>query len=154
MSKKEQAMVAELADDAPERETVVNRILERSKETITKLKTVKESLTTKTTKITTQLTDFKATVTDLTEKMTKIQAKITGMTETLKLKVSERKSKKDILKSFSAKSDSKVPSGETSIVTQAAIDKITDTIKDQRKVLKGNRQSKNEYFATKVTTQK
>lgn len=61
-------MVAELADDAPERETVVNRILERSKETITKLKTVKESLTTKTTKITTQLTDYKATVSDLTEK--------------------------------------------------------------------------------------
>lgn len=76
------------------------------------------------------------------------------MTETLKLKVSERKSKKDILKNYSVKSDSKVPSGEGSIVTQAAIDKLTDSIKDQRKALKGNRQSKNEYFATKVTTQK
>jgi len=76
------------------------------------------------------------------------------MSETLKLKVAERKSKKDILRSYTSKSDAKVPTGESSIVTQAAIDKITDSIKDMRKALKGNRQSKNEYFATKVTTQK
>jgi hypothetical protein len=39
------------------------------------------------------------------------------MTETLKLKGSERRSKKDILKSYTSKSDAKVPTGESSIVT-------------------------------------
>jgi hypothetical protein len=40
MARKEQILVSELSDDAPERETVVNRIITRSKETVTKLTTV------------------------------------------------------------------------------------------------------------------
>jgi len=40
MARKEQILVSELSDDAPERETVVNRIISRSKETIEKLTTV------------------------------------------------------------------------------------------------------------------
>jgi len=100
MSKKEEALVASLADDAPERETVVNRVLERSKETITKLEKVKTTMTTKTTTITTELTGYRETVTDLTEKMAKIQAKILGSIESLKLKIAERKSKKDILRNY------------------------------------------------------
>ena len=39
MARKEEILVSELSDDAAERETVVNRIIERSKETITKLTT-------------------------------------------------------------------------------------------------------------------
>jgi len=40
MARKEEVLVSELSDDAPERETVVNRIIDRSKETVDKLKKV------------------------------------------------------------------------------------------------------------------
>jgi hypothetical protein len=51
MARQEEIFISELSSDAPERETVVNRIITRSKETITKLTTVKTTLTTKRTNI-------------------------------------------------------------------------------------------------------
>lgn len=154
MARKEQILVSELSDDSPERETVTTRILTRSKETISKLTKVMTSLTDKQTTITEKLTSFKSDITDLTEKMSKIQAKITSLQETLKLKIAERKSKREILKSYTMKTDVKVASTESSIVTQSKIDEMTEKIKETRKTIKGQIQSKNEYFATKVTTQK
>lgn len=53
MARKEIIMITELNDEAPEREKVVTRILTRSKETISKLTTVRTSLTTKVTTFTT-----------------------------------------------------------------------------------------------------
>jgi DnaJ-domain-containing protein 1 len=58
------------------------------------------------------------------------------MRETLKLKISERRSKKDILRSYGLKADDKTPSAESAIVTQTMIDKITEEIKELRKTLK------------------
>jgi chromosome segregation ATPase len=154
MARKEQILVSELSDDSPERETVTTRILTRSKETITKLTKVMTTLTEKQTTITEKLTSFKSDITDLTEKMSKIVAKITSLQETLKLKLAERKSKREILKSYTMKGDTKVTSTESSIVTQTKIDEMTEKIKETRKTIKAQIQSKNEYFATKVTTQK
>jgi hypothetical protein len=76
------------------------------------------------------------------------------MRETLKLKISERRSKKDILRSYGLKADDKTPSAESAIVTQTMIDKITEEIKELRKTLKTAIQQKNEFFSLKVTTQK
>jgi predicted nucleic acid-binding Zn-ribbon protein len=94
MARREQVLISELSDDAPERETVVTKILKRSKETITKLTTVMTTLTTKVTTIKTQVTTFRETITTLTTKLSTIQSKIVTLRETLKLKISERKSKK------------------------------------------------------------
>jgi DnaJ-domain-containing protein 1 len=58
------------------------------------------------------------------------------MRETLKLKISERRSKRDILRSYGLKADDKTPSAESAIVTQTMIDKITEEIKELRKTLK------------------
>lgn len=76
------------------------------------------------------------------------------MRETLKLKISERRAKKDILRSYGLKADDKTPSAESAIVTQTMIDKITEEIKELRKTLKSAIQQKNEFFSLKVTTQK
>lgn len=56
LARKEEVLVSELSDDAPERETVVNRIISRSKETIAKLDTVMATLKTKKAKLTTEKT--------------------------------------------------------------------------------------------------
>jgi chromosome segregation ATPase len=94
MARREQVLISELSDDAPERETVVTKILKRSKETITKLTTVMTTLTTKVTTIKTQIATFRETITTLTTKLSTIQSKVVTLKETLKLKISERKSKK------------------------------------------------------------
>jgi hypothetical protein len=154
MARKEQILVSELSDDAPERETVTNRIISRSKETVTKLTTVMTTLKTKKTTITTEITTFKTTITTITTKLTTITAKIVTMRETLKLKITERKSKREILKSYGSKGGDKAPSTEGAMVTQSTIEKITIEIKELRKLLKKTVQQKNEYFSTKVTTQK
>jgi chromosome segregation ATPase len=154
MARKEQIMVSELSDDAPERETVVNRIISRSKETITKLTTVSTTLKEKKTKSTDEQAGFRTEIKDLTEKLTTLQAKIVTDQENLKLKTAERKSKREILKSYGKGKGQKTPSAESSIITQAAIDKLTKEIKELRKKVKKNIQQKNEQFSTKVTTQK
>jgi hypothetical protein len=69
------------------------------------------------------------------------------------LKLAERKSKKDIIRSY-GQNASKTTSTEGTIVTQTMIEKLTVTIKELRKTIKKNIQIKNEYFSTKVTTQK
>jgi hypothetical protein len=153
MARKEQILVSELSDDTPERETVVNRIITRSKETVTKLTTVSTTLVTKKTTITTTITTYKTTITEITTKITTIQSKIVSLQETLKLKLAERKSKKDIIRSY-GQNASKTTSTEGTIVTQTMIEKLTVTIKELRKTIKKNIQIKNEYFSTKVTTQK
>jgi len=94
------------------------------------------TLKTKITTITTQLTTLRTSITELTIKITKVQTTIITIRETLKLKISERRSKKDILKSYGLKADDKSPSAESAIVTQTMIDKITDEVKDFRKTLK------------------
>ena len=76
MARQETIMVAELADEAPEREKVVTRILTRSKETITKLSTVMSTLTTKKTEFTSSITSFKSSVSELTTKITEINSKV------------------------------------------------------------------------------
>ena len=154
MARREQVLVSELSDDAPERETVVTKILKRSKETITKLTTVMTTLTTKVTTIKTQITTFRETITTLTTKLTTIQSKILTLRETLKLKISERKSKKQILRTYGQKGGEASTSTEGALITQKSIDTITVEIKKIRKTLKAQIQSKNEYFALKVTTQK
>jgi chromosome segregation ATPase len=136
MARREEILVSELSDDAPERETVQQGILKRSKETIATLTTAMTTLKTKVTTITTQLTTLRTTITELTVKVTKVQTTIITLRETLKLKISERRSKKEILKSYGLKADDKTPSPESAIVTQTMIDKITEEIKDLRKTLK------------------
>jgi chromosome segregation ATPase len=147
-------MVSELSDDAPERETVVNRIISRSKETVTKLTTIQTTLKEKKTKLTTEKTDMLKDMKDMTEKLTKLQGKIVTKQESLKLKIAERKSKRQILISYGDKTGEKTPTTEGAIITQGAIDKITKEIKDLRKDIKKEIQTKNESFSTKVTTQK
>jgi len=154
MARKEEILVSELSDDAPERETVVNRIITRSKETVTKLTTVMATLKTKQATIKEEIATFKATITTLTTKLTAVTAKIVTAQETLKLKHAERKSKKEILTSYGDKTGDKTPSTEGAIITQVAIDKITLEVKDLHTVVKTLTQTKNEYFSTKVTTQK
>jgi hypothetical protein len=70
------------------------------------------------------------------------------------LKTAERTSKKEILAGYSLKETTKTPTNEGAVVTQGAIDKITEELVTLRKTLKKNIQSKNEMFSTKVTTQK
>lgn len=69
LARKEEILVSELSDDAPERETVVNRIISRSKETVAKLDTVMATLKTKKAKLTTEQTSLKTDITDLGEKL-------------------------------------------------------------------------------------
>jgi hypothetical protein len=154
LARKEQVLVSELSDDAPERETVVNRIISRSKETIAKLDTVMATLKTKKAKLTTEQTGLKDEIKTLGEKLVAIQAKIVSGQENLKLKTAERNSKKEILAGYSIKETTKTPTNEGAIVTQGAIEKITESIAVLRKDLKKNIQQKNEMFSTKVTTQK
>jgi chromosome segregation ATPase len=110
-------MVSELSDDAPERETVVNRIISRSKETIAKLDTVMATLKTKKATITTEKTKLTEEIKELSEKLTGIQAKIVTAQETLKLKTAERTSKKEILKGYTVKETTKTASSESAIIT-------------------------------------
>lgn len=70
------------------------------------------------------------------------------------MKTAERNSKKDILAGYSVKETTKTPTSESAVVTQGAIDKISEEIKTARTDLKKNIQTKNELFSTKVTTQK
>ena len=152
MARKEQIMVAELSDDAPEREKVVTRILTRSKETIAKLTTVMTTLTDKVTEITGSSTKLKGTLADLSAKGAEMSSKITAMQETLKLKIAERKSKKEILASTGG--DAKAPATEGAIVSQQSIEKLTTEIADLRKLVATNIQQKNESFTIKLTTAK
>jgi chromosome segregation ATPase len=154
MARKEQILISELGEDAPERETVANRIITRSKETITKLTTVMATLKTKKATHTEALTAGKAAVAELTTTLTGLQAKIVTSNETLKLKLAERKSKRSVLKSYGSKSDEKTPSTEGAIVTQGMIEKLTTEIKGLRELHKTQTQTKNEAFSTKVTKQK
>jgi hypothetical protein len=93
-------------------------------------------------------------ITSLTEKMTSVQAKILTLNENLKLKVAERKSKKEILASYGVAAGEKTATAEGAIVTQAGIDKMTQEISTLREEIKKNIQVKNEFFTTKLTTQK
>merc|ERR1712010_367399 len=90
MARREQVLVSELSDDAPERETVVNRIISRSKETVAKLDTVMATLKTKKAKLTTEQTSLKEEIKGLGEKLVTIQAKIVSGQENIKLKTAER----------------------------------------------------------------
>jgi hypothetical protein len=110
LARKEQILVSELSDDAPERETVVNRIISRSKETVAKLDTVMATLKTKKAKLTTEQTTLKADIKTLGEKLVTIQAKIVSGQESIKLKTAERNSKKEILAGYSIKENTKAPS--------------------------------------------
>jgi len=65
----------------------------------------------------------------------------------LKLKSAERKSKTDSATTTKA-------SAEGALETQTKIDKMTKEIAKLRKDIKKNIQQKNEFFSTKVTTQK
>lgn len=154
LARKEEILVSELSEDAPEKETVINRIISRSKETIGKLDTVMATLKTKKAKITTEQTTLKEDIKAVGDKLVAIQAKIVSGQETIKLKTTERTSKKEILAGYSVKENTKTPTAEGAIVTQGQIDKITEEITKARKDLKKNIQTKNEMFSTKVTTQK
>ena len=154
LARKEQVLVSNLSSDAPERETVVNRIITRSKETISKLDTVMATLKTKKAKLVTEQTTIKDDIKALGEKLVSIQAKIVSGQENLKLKTAERTSKKEILSGYSMKETTKTPTSEGAVVTQGKIDKITEEITKLRTDLKKNIQQKNEMFSTKVTTQK
>jgi len=138
LARKEEVLVSELSDDAPERETVVNRIISRSKETIGKLDTVMATLKTKKAKLTTEQTAIKDDIKGLGDKLVAIQAKIVSGQEAIKLKTAERNSKKEILAGYSVKENTKTPTNEGAIVTQGAIDKITEDITKERKDLKKN----------------
>jgi hypothetical protein len=138
LARKEQVLVSELSADAPERETVVNRIIERSKETVAKLDTVMATLKTKKAKLTTEQTTLKEEIKGLGDKLVALQAKIVSGQESIKLKTAERSSKKDILAGYSIKENTKTPTNEGAIVTQGAIDKITEEITKLRKDLKKN----------------
>lgn len=72
----------------------------------------------------------------------------------MKSKIAERSSKREVLKSYGTNQGSKTPSADSVFVTQASIDKLTKDIKDLRKKVKKDIQQKNEYFSSKVTTQK
>jgi hypothetical protein len=72
MARKEQVLVSELSDDAPERETVVNRIITRSKETITKLTKTQTELKSKKTKTQTAQASLKVEIKTLTDRLTEI----------------------------------------------------------------------------------
>jgi DNA repair exonuclease SbcCD ATPase subunit len=137
LNRREEILVSELSDDAPERVTVHQTIIKRSKKTITTLTTAITTLKTKITKITTQLTTLRTTITELTTKVTKVQTTIITLRETLKLKIAERKSKRDIIKSYGTKTGGEQgTSPESAIVTQTMITKITEEIKELRKTLK------------------
>lgn len=117
LARKEQVLVSELSADAPERETVTNRIIDRSKETVAKLDTVMASLKTKKAKLTTEQTTLKEEIKTLGEKLVGLQAKIVSGQESIKLKTAERTSKKEILSGYSLKENTKTPTNEGAIVT-------------------------------------
>jgi hypothetical protein len=56
--------------------------------------------------------------------------------ETLKLKISERRSKKQIIRTYGQKGGEDATSTEGALITRQAIDKITTEIKKIRKTLK------------------
>lgn len=145
-------MVSELSDDAPEREKVVTRILTRSKETIAKLTTVMTTLTDKVTEVTGDSTKLKGTQADLSAKGAEMSSKITAMQESLKLKIAERKSKREILQQTGQ--DTKTPQTEGAIVSTKAIDKLTEEIGELRKKVATEIQQKNESFTLLLTTKK
>jgi TolA-binding protein len=154
MARQEEIFISELSSDAPERETVVNRIITRSKETITKLTKVSSELTGKRTALVEMSAKGRKDITSLTEKLTSIQAKILTLNENLKLKIAERKSKKEILATYGVSAGERTSTAEGAMVTQAGIDKMTQEITTLREEIKKNIQVKNEYFTTKLTTQK
>jgi len=117
LARKEQILVSELSDDAPERETVVNRIISRSKETIAKLDTVMATLKTKKATLTTEQTKIKTDIKELSEKLTAVQAKIVNGQESLKLKTAERTSKKEILAGYTLKASTSATTSESAIIT-------------------------------------
>jgi len=90
MARKETIMVAELPDEAPEREKVVTRILTRSKETIGKLSTVKTTLSSKVTEYQTSITTFKSSISTMTTKITEINTKVISWQEKLKILLADR----------------------------------------------------------------
>jgi hypothetical protein len=138
LARKEQVLVSELSSDAPERETVVNRIITRSKETISKLDTVMATLKTKKAKLVTEQTTLKEDIKGLGEKLVAVQAKIVSGQENLKLKTAERTSKKEILAGYSMKETTKTPTTEGAVITQGQVDKITEEITKLRTDLKKN----------------
>lgn len=152
-ARREQILVSELSDDAPERAATTAQILKRSKSTMKKLTTLSTELTSKVTSITDEEAALVATATGLTEKLSGIQSEIAQLKSSIKLLVDDRKSKKTVLKSYGAKKSS-IQSGESAIVTQTAIDGLTKKIKSARKALKALVQTKNEAFAASVTARK
>jgi hypothetical protein len=112
LARKEQILVSELSDDAPERETVVNRIISRSKETIGKLDTVMATLKTKKATLLTEQTKIKTDIKELSEKLVGVQAKIVTGQESLKLKTAERTSKKEILAGYTLKASTSAVTSE------------------------------------------
>jgi hypothetical protein len=78
----------------------------------------------------------------------------------LKSKIAERTSKKSLVASYAGKSGQKTGavgsavSVEGALVTQGAVDKLTKEITEEREKIKKNIQQKNEFFSTKITTQK
>jgi chaperonin cofactor prefoldin len=160
MARKEEIFISELSDDAPERKTVTERITKRSKETVEKLTKVQDELKEKKEKITKENTGLKDDIKGMTEKLSAIQAKIATSQETLKLKIAERTSKKTLAASYAGKSGQKTGavanavSIEGALVSQGAVEKLTKDITELREKIKKNIQQKNEFFSTKITTQK
>jgi len=76
------------------------------------------TLKTKKAKLTTEQTSIKEDISALGEKLVAIQAKIVAGQENIKLKVTERTSKKEILAGYSLKENTKVPAGKGAIITQ------------------------------------
>jgi chaperonin cofactor prefoldin len=75
-ARKEEILISELSDDAPERKTVTDRIIKRSKETVEKLTKVQDELKEKKEKITKDTAGLKDDIKGMTEKLSAIQAKI------------------------------------------------------------------------------
>lgn len=72
MARKEQILVSELSDDAPERKKTIKNILKRSKDLVEKITTVKTELTDKETAATDEIATLKTTLGELTTKLTKV----------------------------------------------------------------------------------
>jgi flagellar capping protein FliD len=75
-ARKEEILISELSDDAPERKTVTDRIIKRSKETVEKLTKVQDELKEKKEKISKDTAGLKDDIKGMTEKLSAIQAKI------------------------------------------------------------------------------
>jgi len=96
-ARKEEILISELSDDAPERKTVTDRIIKRSKETVEKLTKVQDELKEKKEKISKDTAGLKDDIKGMTEKLSAIQAKIMTSQESLKSKIAERTSKKSLV---------------------------------------------------------